>query len=168
MILPSLSHHDAVTSWCMGSAFRISITKVDLESSMILEYYIAFFSDIATAMSISVCLFFTFSIIFTFQSSTSASAGCDHSGFREIIFDSLSLGSQVRFHGLYCLLVIPVCCHNGFWFSGQSIRHHIPCSKNDLFLPIRLLKSFLRCFQIICFNHYLSAQHFFHCQTVFQ
>ena len=36
-------------------------------------------------MSISACLFFTFQIIFTFQSSTPASAGCDHSGFREII-----------------------------------------------------------------------------------
>ena len=36
-------------------------------------------------MSISVCLFFAFQIIFTFQSSTPASAGCDHSGFREII-----------------------------------------------------------------------------------
>ena len=36
-------------------------------------------------MSISACLFFTFQIIFTFQSSTPASADSDHSGFREII-----------------------------------------------------------------------------------
>ena len=42
-------------------------------------------------MSISACLFFTFSIIFTFQSSTSASAGCDHSGFREIIAEKLTV-----------------------------------------------------------------------------
>lgn len=44
-------------------------------------------------MFISACLFFTFQTIFTFQSSTPASAGCDHSGFREII---TSLPSTAR------------------------------------------------------------------------
>ena len=45
-------------------------------------------------MSISVCLFFAFQIIFTFQSSTPASAGCDHSGFREIISIGKEPGTQ--------------------------------------------------------------------------
>ena len=60
-------------------------------------------------MSISVCLFFAFQIIFTFQSSTPASAGCDHSGFREIItLFSLILYkySGANLPGNTCLLAV--------------------------------------------------------------
>lgn len=110
MVLPPLSHPDATASGCLGFALWIRPEKVDSTNGIILFRLYTLSRHSNRPLCLFLMSFFIVSDNIYFSRFNSSYAGCNHSGFREIILFSPGQAAIQPASAFLSLPPYPACC----------------------------------------------------------